>query len=128
MPPVRQSNHKKTGIVFAGLIVLGGVYFAFNPAGGYFPPCLFYRLTGFQCPGCGTQRALHCLLHLNIGQAFCYNPLLIPALLLISLLLYLNYFGGRQRFPKLYRILSGTRFIFSVFLVIMLYWALRNLF
>jgi hypothetical protein len=125
MRPVRLSNYKKPGIILC-LLILGGVYFAFNPEDSYFPPCPFYRLTGLQCPGCGTQRAIHSLLHLHIGQAFCYNPLLIPALLLVFLLVYLSCFGGKKRFPTLYRKLSGTRFIFSVLLVILLYWIGRN--
>jgi hypothetical protein len=128
MPSARLPNYKKTGIIVVCLIILGGVYFSFNPEDNYFPPCLFYQLTGFQCPGCGMQRAIHSLLHLHIGQAFCYNPLLIPALLLVFLLVYLSHFGGKKRFPELYRKLSGTKFIFSVLLIIVLYWVGRNVF
>ncbi|MDR1681419.1 MAG: DUF2752 domain-containing protein [Prevotellaceae bacterium] len=108
--------------------VLAGLLFAFNPVERPFPPCIFYKLTGFQCPGCGTQRALHCLLHGEWKDAFLYNPILIPALALIALLLYLDSFGGKRQFPKLHRILSGSKFIWGVFAVIILYWIARNVY
>lgn len=38
------------------------------------PPCPYLTLTGFACPGCGITRALHLLLHGDVGQAFAYNP------------------------------------------------------
>ncbi len=45
-----------------------------------FPKCPFLVLTGLECPGCGTQRALHSLLHLHIIDALRYNALLIFSL------------------------------------------------
>jgi hypothetical protein len=49
----------------------------FDPAQvHFFPPCLFHALTGLQCPGCGSTRALHHLLHGDVGGALRLNPLL----------------------------------------------------
>jgi hypothetical protein len=110
----------------ACVAIAGGLLFIFNPAEIPFPPCLFYKLTGFQCPGCGTQRALHCLLHGEWKDAFFYNPILIPALTLIATLLYLDLLGGKKRFPKIHRALSGSKFIWGVLAVIILYWIGRN--
>ena len=42
----------------------------------FYPPCMFHKLTGLNCPGCGTTRALHQLLHGHIGAAFRLNPML----------------------------------------------------
>lgn len=41
-------------------------------------PCLFRRLTGIPCPGCGLTRALLCLLRGDIRGALAYNALAIP--------------------------------------------------
>src|SRR4051812_8286775 len=50
----------------------------FNPAtSGLYPPCPFRYLTGLNCPGCGTLRALHQLLHGHPLAALGLNPLLI---------------------------------------------------
>lgn len=55
--------------------------FAFDPAQhALFPKCVFYVATGFFCPGCGSQRALHALLHGHVGEAFGQNALVVLAL------------------------------------------------
>lgn len=40
-------------------------------------PCLFYQITGWQCPGCGNSRAALALLRLDLKAALGYN-LLFP--------------------------------------------------
>lgn len=43
-------------------------------------PCPFHWLTGWHCPGCGTLRGLHQLLHGNLAGAWGYNPLMVLCL------------------------------------------------
>ena len=50
----------------------------FDPAtSGVFPPCPFHYLTGLYCPGCGSLRAIHQLLHGNLQAAWAMNPLTV---------------------------------------------------
>ena len=56
---------------------LAAVYFALDPARYPFPRCPFHLLTGLYCPGCGSQRALHALLHGRVGQAAGLNLLAV---------------------------------------------------
>ena len=50
----------------------------FDPAtSGIFPPCPFHYLTGLYCPGCGSLRAIHQLLHNNLQAAWAMNPLTV---------------------------------------------------
>jgi hypothetical protein len=50
--------------------------FAFDPVrASVFPVCPFHQFTGLWCPGCGTTRALHQLLHGNLAAAFRFNAL-----------------------------------------------------
>ena len=53
------------------------ILYRFDPStAGFFPPCMFHELTGLQCPGCGTTRALHHLLHGDVAGAFRLNAML----------------------------------------------------
>jgi hypothetical protein len=80
----------------SGLVVLR----LFDPATTHlFPPCPVHYLTGWYCPGCGSLRAMHQLLHGNFGTAFSMNPLFIIALpfLIYGLTLHvLSVVSGRQ--------------------------------
>ncbi len=50
----------------------------FDPATtGFYPPCLFKTFLGVRCPGCGSLRAAHQLLHGNFQQAWTLNPTLM---------------------------------------------------
>lgn len=62
-----------------------------NPESAYLK-CPFHWLTGLQCPLCGAQRAVHCLLHLQIEKAWWYNPWLLP-MAVYSIV----YYTGRWR-------------------------------
>ena len=61
----------------AGLVMLR----VFDPAtSGVFPPCPLRYLTGWYCPGCGSLRAIHQLLHGNLRAAWALNPLTVVLL------------------------------------------------
>ncbi len=64
-----------------GLLAAAALLFVFDPMQvDYFPRCPVLALTGFQCAGCGSQRALHALSHLHFLEAWSFNPLLILSL------------------------------------------------
>ncbi len=61
------------------------ILYRWNPAtAGFYPVCPFFALTGWYCPGCGSLRALHQILHGNLGAAFDLNPLLVMALPIVA--------------------------------------------
>jgi len=43
----------------------------------WLPKCPFNVLTGWHCPGCGSTRAAHALLHGDVAAALAKNPLLV---------------------------------------------------
>ena len=46
----------------------------------WMPPCLWRSATGWLCPGCGSARAVHALLHGDLNAALQFNPLAIATL------------------------------------------------
>jgi hypothetical protein len=65
----------------AGGLATAGVLFFFDPARAViYPLCLFHRLTGLDCPACGSLRALHQLLHGHWAAAWSLNAFLVVSL------------------------------------------------
>lgn len=63
------------------VMLLAVVYFLFDPTqSAWMPKCLFHTVTGWDCPGCGSQRMGHALLHLDFAQAWRANALLLCVL------------------------------------------------
>jgi hypothetical protein len=70
---------------FLVLVAGAGVLYFFNPTQfSFYPTCLFYKTTGLLCPGCGTLRAIHHLLHGHIQAAFRFNALLVSSLPILA--------------------------------------------
>jgi len=95
----------------------------FDPAtSGVFPPCPLRYLTGWYCPGCGSLRALHQLLHGNLRAAWALNPM---AVVLLPFLTYgmashaLVAIWGKP-LPRIYlpavwiRVLCGVIILFGI--------------
>jgi len=66
-------------ITGAGLALAAVLYLANPETCVWLPPCFFHSLTGLHCPGCGSTRALHQLLHGNVAGAVRLNPLTVVA-------------------------------------------------
>jgi hypothetical protein len=99
----------------------------FDPAtSDLFPPCPVHYLTGWYCPGCGSLRALHQLLHGNLNAAGALNPL---TLVLLPFLAYgiasyaLNEIRGRH-LPQLF---FSAAWIRALCAVIILFGIARNI-
>lgn len=121
----------KIGIGAAVAVLLAAalyIFYTFNPeAQPLFPKCPFLLVTGYECPGCGSQRAIHSLLHFNIGAALRYNAFMVLALPYIFLGIYLEYFGGKKRFPGVTKFFFGRWSALALLVLIFAYWILRNL-
>lgn len=84
IPPKIKTGARSSLAVFAGAVFgmatlgAGAVVFFFNPAThGFYPVCMFHKLTGLNCPGCGSTRALYALLHGNLPLALKDNAVFI---------------------------------------------------
>jgi len=118
---------RSTVIAIWSLLAVGAAYlFAFEPGRtGFFPICMFRFLTGYQCPGCGSTRALHQILHGHLVAAFMLNPLFLIALPFIFYA-FLRYTitvlrGGVPRPNAL-----PASYIYAIFFVVVSFWIFRN--
>ena len=80
------------------------IYLIFTLCTGIGIPCLFYKITGFKCVGCGISRMFIALAKLDIYTAFTCNPFLfvtgpfIIAYLVVSEVRYVR--DGSRRMGK----------------------------
>ncbi len=118
---------RSTVIAIWSVLIAGAAYlFVFVPGKtGLFPVCLFRFLTGYQCPGCGSTRAMHQLLHGHVIAAFELNPFFLVAIpfLLYALIRYsvIVMRGGvptHNRLPPPY--------IYALFFIVLSFWIFRN--
>jgi hypothetical protein len=85
-------NHSPNDLWFFVLMslfgVIGLIVLSFGHPSEYslMPRCPFYLLTGWYCPGCGSLRAAHYLLHGHILTSFRYNPLFLPIMICVLFL------------------------------------------
>ena len=89
--------------------------------------CVFYKLAGLYCPGCGSGRASAALLHLDFAAAFKHN------LLYVLLLPFIVYYLLKQYIVLVFRkdvlpMFSINGFAAKVVLaVILVFGILRNI-
>ena len=114
----------------AGIFVFAAtLFYIYNPADtDYFPKCPFLKLTGFYCPGCGSQRALHQILHGNLLSAMKLNVLLvlsIPFLIYHQIIKLNRYFGSFAGNIK--SVFYSSNFTYAVLILVILFWLCRNI-
>jgi hypothetical protein len=112
--------------LFVGGLALAIVLHVGDPSAASFPVCPFYAMTGLSCPGCGTLRCLHALLHADVRSAVGYNlltVLLAPVLLATWLAVGLAAVSGRS-----VRLWVPPRWLgLTLAGTLLVFWILRNL-
>lgn len=106
------------------IVLVAGAWllYTFPPATtALYPQCVFRSLTGLDCPGCGTTRALHHLLHGRIGEAFRLNPMLFAIMITAACAVPSLARGERPQF------LARPWFGWGSVAVVMGWWVVRNL-
>lgn len=114
-------------VYLGGLVVFIGVVWLYktnDPRGGNFPKCPFKWATGFQCPGCGSQRAAHHLLNGRLGEAFLVNALFVIALPYIALGFFFERYERAS--PAWRKRLFGPFASKVVLVTVLLFWVIRN--
>ena len=118
---------RSTVVTIWSLLLAGSVYlYLFEPGKtGFFPPCLFRALTGLTCPGCGSTRAMHQIVHGHFAAAFMLNPLLLIASpFLIWAFLRYSLIVMQGRVPR--KNALPAAYIYAIFFIVTGFWIFRN--
>ena len=109
-------------IAIIGLVLVKN----FNPEEeSFFIPCMFHKITGLKCPGCGMTRAMHYLVNGNIKKAVWYNLMIIPGafVLIYSSYRYIKYLVKNEEIVN-----TPLEIILKIFLAILiLFMIVRNI-
>jgi len=111
-------------LLAAGLL---GVYFFLDPEQHFFPKCPFLWLSGWKCPGCGSQRAVHHLLHGNVLEALRVNCLFVLALPYVLLGLTLEYTAWGRKQMAIRRRWYGYRAALVALVCVVFFGIIRNI-
>lgn len=101
------------------------LYAIVDPAAALFPKCPIKAVTGFDCPGCGSQRAFHALLHGDLAAAWRLNAALFFAVPLIAI--YFSASALKSKAPGLYAALSSRTAVAAIAVATVAWWIMRNL-
>lgn len=114
--------------VIVGAVCIGGFgiwYYARAPLNAM-PQCVWRVMTGWYCPGCGSQRFLKALLNGHFREAVSYNYMLlvmVPLLLWLFALEIIRWCGVKDVYARLSPPWMGR----IVLGVIIGWWILRNI-
>lgn len=111
------------------LLLLGVIalfYFSVNPNQiDFLLKCPLYKTTGIFCPGCGSQRAVHNLLHGDILIALRNNSMLVLGL--TGLLFHYGIHVSNHLFKTQFKsIFDNKKVLLFVIGILILFWILRN--
>ena len=114
-----------TVVVLLLVSLLAVVYYFFDPMEArWMPRCIWKVATGTDCPGCGSQRMAHALMHGDLKAAWHANAYALCMLPLIVLMLWLEF--GRERYPRLYAGVHSPVVIRLLCASVLVWWVLRN--
>ena len=117
-------------ILIVGIaVILFSLLYFYYPAthAAFYPKCIFLQITGWYCPGCGSQRAASSILHGNLGAAFQYNILFVlalPFVLFSAFAFTWNAFSKKKIRQQLF---YSPLFVKTILIVVLLFGILRNI-
>ncbi len=119
---------KYKALIVIGLITaVTAVLFLFNPeVSSFYPTCPLNEYTGLYCPGCGTQRAAHEILHGNIAQAFSLNALFTLSLPFAIYYICIEFFNRIAK-TNVKNFDLSTRNVLILLVIALAFMILRNM-
>lgn len=121
-------NRKKSIVIFVFFLTLICIYYFFDPTKySFFLKCPLKTMTGYECAGCGVQRAFHSLLHFRFIEAFKYNPLFVISIPVLVFVLLINFVKRYYNLKiKLDNYIFNKKSIILILIIVFVFSLLRN--
>ena len=122
-------QHKVLAVLLVLLVMIAALcvnYFCDPSTSRIALICPFKEVTGWDCPGCGGQRALHALLHGDFERAFRFNPFLIIGFPMIVLAFLTEGFHTRWT-SWLKKHIVTQKFLYAYIVLTFAWWIGRNI-
>ncbi|MBR6368990.1 MAG: DUF2752 domain-containing protein [Bacteroidaceae bacterium] len=117
-------NKSSFCILMIGAALLA-LYYFIDPSMAHFPiRCPLHEFTGIQCPACGSQRALHAILHGEWNEALRFNAfftIVAPIALPITVAIV---WGRNRRLRSVF----CNRYFFGAFIAAYIIWGVLRLY
>lgn len=113
-------------VMVAAIVATMILYYRFNPADCvWMPKCPSKFISGYDCPACGSQRALHAVLHGRLGEAWHLNPFICIALPFVAAVIWSTF--PRLRGSATVRRITHSRMAARIYIAAFFaWWILRN--
>ncbi|SDA24182.1 Protein of unknown function [Ruminococcus sp. YE71] len=112
--------------VYAAIASSAAAYALIMELTGRGLPCIFHKLTGLKCPGCGNTHALHCLATGRFREALGHNAMM-PLEAAFAVWLAVASAARYIRTGK-YSLTTGCEAANVVFLLLFVgWWVVRNI-
>lgn len=113
--------------VSTSLLLAGCAYAFLNQRFGFSIPCMFNKITGLKCPGCGVTRMCLSILHFDFKSAFYHNPAIF-CMLPIGVTLMIS---GAVKYIKhgRYKVSDAENILMIIMIIVLLLFGIiRNIF
>ena len=123
-----RSKRVLTALLLAVIaLALTTAYYFFDPVEvSWMPRCIWKAATGTDCPGCGSQRMVHALMHGDLRSAWNANAYGLCMIPVVLFLLWLEF--ARARCPRLYAGVHRPGVIVLLAVSVIAWWIFRNIF
>lgn len=127
LPTKQRAVWLRFSVIAVAALVAAALFFLDPTEFRFFPRCPFKLLTGWDCPGCGFQRAAHAVLHGHWDEAWRYNPFLLYSIPYLLAVMLTEWVWRGERQDRWRRVVEGRRAVWLYLVLFCVWGVVRNL-
>ena len=106
--------------------ILSALYLLDPVSHRFMPKCPSKLITGYDCPGCGIQRAVHAALHGRFAEAWAYNRFLVYSIPYCLCVMLTEWVWRGERQKRWRKVFEGKVAIWTYIVLFFLWGIVRN--